>query len=416
MSRKAQGRARWVLPAVVDPPGRVCFQILVPDEPQHIAAFYGALYDLAKPYNWGNDDAHTAIAVGAVWNEIFFRLRRNNCAKENGIGTDEGPDYMIRQNPDNPCLLESSVNGTTWCSFADLSKCLKANPAQPSPAGDGPAPGETQQHCLTLNGNGKTLLPIGVSGGDVITLSDITGGWNDGSSAWYCGDGSGYILGACVDFCGTDGSDPLPAACHMRIVAEIDGVFYDTATPIIVPSTVTDATCVFQANDSDLADNFGAVNFCANVANHTQESFTHHFDFREGFQGWQPRNTGHTPFPVFTPGVGIQQTNPAGIPGQGLFEIGLNMPGVYSGLVVRMVGTMDDNAGGEHGIYNIGAPFVWDGQTESFTTNDVPNIDLTANFTLTSEALKFNANVGTIGDTNTITDAYISGPGADPFL
>jgi len=408
--------ARWTLPRVVDPPDRICFQIEVPDDPFHIAAFLGAIFDLSKPYKWQNDNAHTALQVGEVWQQIFLALRRNNCPKIAPIGAGAEVENMIRQNPDNPCLLETSIDGTNWCAFADLSLCLKANPSQPGPGGEGPGPGQSVDYCTTLQGGGKFILPVPVTAGSVLTISQRSGGWNDGTANWFCSDGANYSLGLCVGVGGFDGSDPLPSSKHMSLVVEIDGTWYDTNSPVIIPAGTGSVDAVFQANDSSLGDNSGSINFCVNVKNVTQPTFTHHFDFRDGLHGWEIRTSGAAaPFPYFNPGVGIQCDNPGGPPGVGLFEIGLNMPGTFTGLTVRYVATVADNADGQHGIYNIGAPFNWGSTVETFLASAVPNIDLTAVFTQPSEAIKLNADAASLDTSCVITDAWISGPGADPF-
>lgn len=63
--------ARWTLPEIVNPPTRKCFTILVPNEPYHIAAFRGALLNLASAYNWQDDLDHTAKDVANVWKSVI---------------------------------------------------------------------------------------------------------------------------------------------------------------------------------------------------------------------------------------------------------------------------------------------------------------------------------------------------------
>ncbi len=57
----------WILPAVIDPPETVCFQIAVPKDDMHIAAFLGALQELAYSYNWEWDGLKSGLAVARVW-------------------------------------------------------------------------------------------------------------------------------------------------------------------------------------------------------------------------------------------------------------------------------------------------------------------------------------------------------------
>lgn len=419
MTRKRLAPARWTLPDIVDPPDSVCFEIQVPNDKFHIAAFLGAIYDLSKPYKWANDDAHTAILVGAVWQEIFLALRRNNCHIDGlGVGVDGDPDYMLRQSPTNPCILESSVDGTTWCTWADLSLCLKANPGQPGPGGPGPEPGSAEEHCLKLSGNGQVILPIPVSEGDVITVGDADGGWNDGTSSWFCPDGSSYIGGLCVPFSGHDGGDPSAVANHMSIVALIAGVWYPTDSPIVVAAGLTDESVIFQANDGTLSDNYGDIQFCATVQNQSPETFTHHFDFRTGLHGWTIRTLdASAPLPTYVPGTGIVGTNPSGSMGQGIIEIGLDMPRSWPALHVRYAGTNVDDGGGVHGIYNMVSPLQWNSNIESFVTHTGPAVDFSCDFTLTAQAVKLNMNLSTPGAyEHTITDCWITAPGTDPFV
>jgi hypothetical protein len=275
---KAKGKSyQWVLPNVVDPPKTICFQIDVPDDPQHIAAFLGSIFDLSKPYHWANDDAHTAIAVGAVWKRIFLALRRNNCKYPNSpsIGTD-GDDLMIRQNPDNPCLLESSIDGQTWCAFADISLCLPTTGQQ---GGGAPQPpfGGCQTYHASMSSKDKYLVPTLVSSGDTLELTNFGGGWNDGTLLdWFCPDGTNFTLGICVPGTFTlDAGDPLPTDPHMSLIMEIDGVFYPSGGILTVPAGVLNAQVTIQANDSSLNDNNGSISFDVAVCNNTAPAGAH---------------------------------------------------------------------------------------------------------------------------------------------
>jgi len=295
MSRKRQGPARWVLPEVVNPPDSVCFQIPVPNDRQHIAAFLGSIYDLAKPYKWANDDAHTAVAVGDVWFKIFEALQRNNCECPPAGGSDGDDMPRLRQDPDNPCILQQECLPGEWITLFDVSLCLTGNPGQPGPGGPGPGPGESRNDCFKLAGNGQLLLPYPVSSGDTITVSSLVGGWNDGTSSWYCPDGNGYAAGVCFAYCGHPVGDVLATACHMALVMLIDGVWYDATTgPVVIPPAVTDADVVFQCNDASLADNSGEISFCVLTQNSESPGFSHAFNFATNTGGLNsdPRSEG----------------------------------------------------------------------------------------------------------------------------
>ena len=58
------------LPTIVDPPVRVGVCVPVPDDPQHIAAFVGAIHELTRWFNWERDLAKTGKPVAEVWLEI----------------------------------------------------------------------------------------------------------------------------------------------------------------------------------------------------------------------------------------------------------------------------------------------------------------------------------------------------------
>lgn len=67
-------KAKWKLPATVEPGAAKCASIIIPDDPDYIAALTGALYELSKPYAWADDDAHTALLVGQRMFQAFETL------------------------------------------------------------------------------------------------------------------------------------------------------------------------------------------------------------------------------------------------------------------------------------------------------------------------------------------------------
>jgi len=103
-------KARYVLPETIDPE-RICMSIMVPDDPQHLAAFRGAILTLASATSWANDPDHKAREVAAVWDEIYQEI--TNC-----MGLED-----VRQNDELPCKLEKTTDGEEWIEFADLQKC-----------------------------------------------------------------------------------------------------------------------------------------------------------------------------------------------------------------------------------------------------------------------------------------------------
>jgi len=272
---------KWPLPEIVHPERTVCFQINVPNEIHYLAAFYGAIFLLSKPYAWGDDAAHTALEVGAVWREIFDRLIAGNCiipAKPGSAGAD-GDDFMIRQNPDNPCLLESSLDGVEWCVFADISKCVTSS--QPGAGSPQPQPGGgCQTYQASIPGNGAWLVPTIVSTGDTISLTNLSGAWYGGSITWYCPDGSVFFAGVCTGAQNFNGGSQIPASPIGRVIALIDGTYYDILPgPFTIPGGITNKQVTLLMNTDTPSTASGNVNLDVTVCNNQAASWSSYFDF-----------------------------------------------------------------------------------------------------------------------------------------
>lgn len=209
-----------------------------------------------------------------------------------GAGGDE--DMMIRQNPDNPCELQFSVNGTTWCTWADLTLCHPAVTQPGAGAPQPPAGGGQQCYHAIMNASDKWLVPTTVSGGDQIVFSNVTGAGADGGidGLWYCPNGQTYFAGACIGVPGDKAADVAPTIPHMRLIVQIGGVYYDAYnTSFTVPGGVLDAPVTVQINDSNITDNSGSYQFDVCVTNNqSQTSWEHTFDFATGAHGWTAYN------------------------------------------------------------------------------------------------------------------------------
>jgi hypothetical protein len=257
---------KWALPDIVHPPDTVCFQIEVPNNRAYIGAFYGAMFLLTKPYAWGDDAAHTALEVGAVWRKIFDALVKNNCETcppDDGFFL-EDCEVQLRQ---QGCLLQAMCVDGSWVTIYDPTNCINGGSVNPSPE-DQPAPGTCKKFPFTLQGSGQAVLPVLVSAGDTIEISEPSGAWSgDGGIVWHCPDGSGYILGGCIGAPTIDGTAPVPTAPFMSLIAFIDGNYYQIQPGVFpVPGGVADNSQVtFLANDADLTDNAGSIAFTAEV-------------------------------------------------------------------------------------------------------------------------------------------------------
>jgi len=258
-------RAKWVLPDVIDPPERLCFTIEVPNNRLHIAAFRGALLNLASAINWQDDPDHTAKEVAKVWDKVYLGVKACvECDTSTGIALEDILSQQIRISPDNSCIIQM------WCidHWEDWYNPLACVPGAVVQPGDGGelTPGECRTFEAVLQGNGKWLLPIQVNEGDVVTITGAAGVWNDGSLGWNCASGQVYILGACGASDAADVGDPLQTVNHMRLVAEVDGDFYDAFNQTIgIPAGVTNENMTFQANDGSLEDNTGSISFTVEV-------------------------------------------------------------------------------------------------------------------------------------------------------
>lgn len=260
-------RAKWVLPEVINPPERICFQIEVPKERFHLAAFRGALLNLASAVNWQDDPDHKAKDVAKVWDKIYLSVSVCEELDTNtGITLEDFMSQQIRISPDDSCIIQM------WCidhweDWYNPKSCIASGSSQPGGAGT-IEPGECRTFQARLDGNGKWLLPTGVSEGDTIQIGGAEGGWWDGNvlHAWNCPNGQTYALGACVSTGASDAGSPIPSQPIGRLIAQIGSNYYDAFNQTIpVPAGVTDENVYFQMNDATLGDNAGSVSFSVTV-------------------------------------------------------------------------------------------------------------------------------------------------------
>lgn len=301
-------KSRYVLPEVVDPIERVCFQVMVPKDRQHVAAFLGAIYGLSKPYEWQNDGAHTAIAVGRVWRQIFNNLQSGDCSENTIVIEELEYDMSVcEQIRFHNGKLQGLCCGE-WTDIAGQGDSTIGGSGQPGDGAEQPAPGETACYSGRLLGTGKWYLPTNVSTGDTIEITDPSGSWHDGAfSVWRCPDGNVFFAGGCIASTATDGGDPLPSQPHMSLIADIGGTFYPVLTGGIftVPGGVSNSPVTLQANDGTLTDNAGEIAFKACVKNNQAGTFSHLFKFNVNPEGWAIV----PPAGTFIPGTGFQTVN-----------------------------------------------------------------------------------------------------------
>jgi hypothetical protein len=261
-------RSRWDLPQTVLPSGTRCFLVPVPDERAYIAAFRGALYDLAKPYAWGNDQNHTALAVAARCLEMWTDIEEINCDMANlqmrACQAGCGVEYSLDGGANWTCIDLSSCIETVWdekLAQAIDDGVLSQGDGQPGPE---PAPtgGQCQTWHVVLRANDRWQCPIPVQTNSTIEIKNARGGWWDGDplDSWRCPDGHVYILGYCAGTTKTVPEDPLNTSPHMRVIGQIGTTYFDALDSLYtVGGGVSETALFITANDALRADNEGQI-------------------------------------------------------------------------------------------------------------------------------------------------------------
>lgn len=99
-----------------------CFQIYVPDDELFYAALWGSIGYLATWLAWERTDDKRGKDAAALWKTALEMSR-------DAINAGCGEDMILRQHPDNMCLLQwSDDEGLTWHTFADMTYCPAAAP------------------------------------------------------------------------------------------------------------------------------------------------------------------------------------------------------------------------------------------------------------------------------------------------
>jgi hypothetical protein len=257
----------WVLPEDVHP-DTTCFKVVVPNERQYLAAFFGALWELQYWFNWQRDDDHTGVEVAKVWRPLLENIE--------ACGMD-----TFRQ---TGCILELSRDGgESWETIYDGAACVRDGiidaiedgtiraGGQPPAGGTGEA-GQCYTYRVTLDANAKWRAPIEIGQLDTIEVSEVQGGWYDGDVSrlgrWDCADGEAFALGFCQPGLTYDAGDPLPTSPHMMLIgnlAEEAAPFFPLYNTTYVVQDATPQNLDIQANDGVLNDNAGSVTFTVTI-------------------------------------------------------------------------------------------------------------------------------------------------------
>lgn len=411
MSRK-NPPAKWVLPAVIDPAERYCFQISVPKDVHHLAAFRGALLSLASAYNWQDDEAHTAKEVAKVWKNIYFAVMTCD-GSQNPLhySYDEDVDMGIRIDCDCKAWIPCCDGTEKQLATVDMITA----PGQPGGGQPQPQPGGGQQ-CYegSFHANEAWLLPTLVSAGDTVSISQMTGAGSSNGLAWFCPDGSIYFAGVCAGAGTTDPADVAPTIDHMAIIALIDGTYYraNAGQVITVPGGVTNAQVVVRANSNGLTGNSGSYSAKICVTNNQAGAWSHHLDFRLSPYGFVAYNaSGVDGYASWVPGSGWK-----GGPSTVNDNLYTDIKNIFGAACHVTSQRMIYNIGA--GSSGAGALVVW---YPSQTTSSIPiaagSYDETNAWGLGGVTAigAFLEQAHQAGTNTYITDMYIVGTGTDPF-
>lgn len=312
------------LPAVVDPP-KICIQFEIPNEQTHIANFLGNFLNLAYWFSYQRDDAHTGLAVSKVWYQVYQSVVQ---AIIDGGGCEIAPAQFVEwEDSFMPAWRESCVNGkykleVRVCACPEewvTVSILGGNSTQPGAGSPQPKPGggqQTYQGCLAANN--QYALPTVLNTGDVVSVSSLSGAWNDSDRdafIYRCGDGEIFFGGACVGAAVLISTDPLPTAPHMTMLLLVGGVYYDVGNGIAtIGAGVSNQQGVIICNDSVRGNDNGDICFNVTVTNNQQATFTHTFDMVLTNGGFVTVAQPTTPpfIGAWIPSVGWQGTSAVG--------------------------------------------------------------------------------------------------------
>lgn len=114
MAKKANNG--YPIPNVIDPPESMQVTLCVPKNRDHLATFFGALFELTIWTSWQKDTAHSAVEVADVWSRYWYSWDRNlndiECEDDMGKCCTE-PIKESRLNPDTG-RPEVRYDGGAW--------------------------------------------------------------------------------------------------------------------------------------------------------------------------------------------------------------------------------------------------------------------------------------------------------------
>jgi len=309
-------RSKWPLPDVVDPAEHWCFTVEVPKDRNHLAAFMGAMYTLSKPYDWQNDEDHTALEVGAVWLKIYNKLKADVCnLPDKGLPIAEWIEEMSLH-----CNIrwhDGKLQVTNGCDCDGLpiwvDVCSDGSDGTPDSviqqdSGTRPAAGEEECFNRTLSAGKSWVIPFGLQNGDVIDVTNRQGAWSSNALAWVCTDGTPFALGVCSGSPYHDGADPDSTLFHGQLMLTIGSVNYSlTDGPVVLSGLTGLNQGVVSGNLTVGAGGGGDISFKLCVTNGSTPpigDWCFYQDFTLSPYDWTARDLGSGPLAVWQAGTG----------------------------------------------------------------------------------------------------------------
>lgn len=252
------------LPRNLNPPLDLCITINLPNDAEYFSAFMGALIPLSQWLFWDRDDAHSGATVARVWRHVLNSIQ----ICEGTIPTFELGDDMplFRQ---NGCLLQAQCPDGSWDTIYDPTTCIqdlaKATASNPSGVTN-PQAGQCYTYPVVMSGRDIWYSPVPLQDGDTIAFTAFAGAWNDGTSAWYCPDGTPYVLNLCIGVRGHLGGDPSGSLYHAQLAGFLSSTVIDPfAGTTTISGTSAPTQLVLQMNDADVTNNNGSISFTVTI-------------------------------------------------------------------------------------------------------------------------------------------------------
>jgi len=254
----------------------------------------GAIAGLSRVEVWDTDD-FSARNTEALRGEHLLALFMEQC---------ELPPQTLVSGSDDGCGFKVSYdNGDTWVQFGMVG-CITdlvgsgietailngviAQPGEVPTDTTPPAVESCKTYHATLSAASTWLLPVKLSVGDTIEVTNARGAWSDMKTDvefpfdWNCANGGVYLLGSCLPPQVPKESDPFQDANHMELVLQFAD---DHALPmrglITIPGGVFGIDGMFVPNYDRTPLGSGTVEFDVEVCKSAALEGCFMFDFTD---------------------------------------------------------------------------------------------------------------------------------------